>query len=288
MQPSITTRRSRFDPQNIRLAAAITGVFVAGMILGGLSREVDIANPFDDDSRPAVVAYVPAQAGDGVLGAQQEGISAGVPAITGGPGDITSFDQSRFQEDNLYLPAVQAEKIPDYGIHWSRFLEANGVTAVLTEPVTSIEQQRFIDENVYMPGYTAVQQAETNPIEDMLLLEQNLYLPTGTTGTTGGPADILTLEQNLYLPSDGNGFVDVEAPAAVVGDRADIKAYYEAELGEGLLGNGKAVDSDATYLRAVGSWVNEGLGEGWFGGGKPVDDSAATNRPVDRGIGLEP
>lgn len=277
MQPSITTRGSRFDLHNVRLAAAITGVFVAGMILGGVSREIDISNPFDDDARPAVVASVPSQAGEGRMAAQQEGISAGVPAITGGPADVYSFDDARFMEDNLTLPAVTAPA-PDYSLDWGRFLEANGVTGALTEPVVSIDRQRFIDDNTYLPGYTVDQQL-TAPLsgEDILVREQNLNLPSDTVATT---PDILTIEQNLYLPSDGNGFVDAEPLALPALDRADLKAYYEAGMGQGWLAEGKPANAiDMTYLRAVGSWVTTGA---------TVDDTTVTNHPGDRGIGLEP
>ena len=284
MQPSITTRGSRFDLHNVRLAAAITGVFVAGMILGGLSREIDISNPFDDDARPAVVAHVPSQAGEGLMAVQQEGIGAGVPAITGGPGDVYSFDNAQFREQNLVLPDAGVTQAPDYSLDWARFLEANGVTGALTKPVVPMERQRFIDENTYMPGYTVDRQL-TAPMsgEDILFRDQNLYLPTDTVETPA--ADILTIEDKLYQPSGENGFVDAEPLPLPTLDRADLKAYYEAAMGEGWFANGKPADAvDLTYLRAVGSWVNEGSGEGWVANGKPADDTV-TNHPGDRGAG---
>ncbi len=350
MQPSITTRRSRFDMHNIRLAAAITGVFVGGMVLGGLSREVDISNPFDDDARPAVVAHVPDRAGEGIIAAQTEGVSVGVPVITGGPGDITSYEQSRFQDDNLYLPVPggraaldngflgsrdengmlrSVPPVQDYSLDWARFFESNGVVGALTEPVVSIDRQRFLDENIYMPGYaveiqtepvvsfqhqrfldeniympgytvetekTAPMSGEDVPLylpdttpalltsEEIQLLEQNLYLPSDTVETPA--ADILTIEDRLHLPSDGNGFVDVEPLPLPAVDRADLKAYYEAGMGQGWFIDGKPADAvDTTYLRAVGSWVNEGSGEGWVANGKPADDTTVTNHPSDRGAG---
>mgnify|MGYP001254062398 CR=1 FL=1 len=238
MQPSITTRGSRFDLHNVRLAAAITGVFVAGMILGGLSREIDISNPFDDDARPAVVAHVPSQAGEGLMAVQQEGIGAGVPAITGGPGDVYSFDNAQFREQNLVLPDAGVTQAPDYSLDWARFLEANGVTGALTEPVVSIQHQRFLEENIYLPGYE-VETQTTTPLsgEDV-----PLYLP-GNTPTPFTNEDILFLEQNLYLPSDGVGFIDLEPLPMPVERRADLKAYYEAGMGQGWFAYGRPADA---------------------------------------------
>ncbi|HCG30093.1 MAG TPA: hypothetical protein DEU95_10230 [Chloroflexi bacterium] len=47
---------------------------------------------------PDVVAHVPDRAGDGVLGTQQAGISAGPVVVTGDPADITAYSHSGMGE----------------------------------------------------------------------------------------------------------------------------------------------------------------------------------------------
>lgn len=256
MQPSITTPRSRFDPHHVRLAAAIAAAFIVGMLLGGLAREVNISNPFADDAQPAIVAHVPAQAGDGVLAAQHEGISAGPLVITDSP----SLNDHRFMEQNLYLPESVAHPSKTYPLDWQRFLDVNGITGALTEPVVPMEQQRFIDMNTYLPGY-AVETPATAPDEE-----------------------IRAIKEEPYLPSHGNGFIDIETPPVAAVDRSNTQAYYEDGLGEGWFANGKPAEAvDTTSLRAVGSWVNEGSGEGWVANGKPADDTTVTIHSASRG-----
>lgn len=155
-------------------------------------------------------------------------------------------------------PAV-APPAREYSLDWARFLEANGVVGALIDPVMPFEHLRFLEENMYLPGYT---------------VERQLTPPMNGE-------DMLMLEQNLYLPSDGNGFVDVE-PQTTGGDRSDLKAYYEAAMGQGWFVNGELVDPvDMTYSRAVGSWINEGSGEGWLANGKPAAATDSVTQPRD-------
>jgi len=242
-----------------------------------------------------------------------------VPAITGGPGDITSYDQSRFQEDNLYLPGdltdgvledistapareysldwarfleangvlpgdftagvpeSLAPPVQDYSLDWARFFEANGVVGALIDPVIPFEHLRFLEENIYLPGYTPNVMPENGIVGHR---DENGLLPVSPVRPPSA-LDIQTLEQNLYLPSDGNGFVDVE-PQTTGGDRSDLKAYYEAAMGQGWFVNGELVDPvDMTYSRAVGSWINEGSGEGWLANGKPAAATDSVTQPRD-------
>lgn len=200
MQPQITSHNRRFDPHHILLAAAITGVFLAGMILGRVTREAGISNPFDDDTRPAVVASAP----DAGLDTAPSTRNASSLGVTNGQSSHSAIGDLQYMEQNLYLPESVAPPSESYPLDWQRFLDANGVTGALAEPVVPMERQRFIDMNTYMPGY-AVETPATAPTsgEDIRTIEQNLYLPTGGQSGHRSTAEIRYMEQNLYLPTDG-------------------------------------------------------------------------------------
>ena len=212
-----------------------------GILAAGVLAAIAITSASDDAETIAVPDVVAPSSGDTIRYLEQNTELppyTGVPAITGGPGDVYPHDSSIVgsRDDNGMLrssPLVQ-----DYSLDWARFLEANGVSGALTEPVVSIQHQRFLEENIYLPGYE-VETQTTTPLsgEDV-----PLYLP-GNTPTPFTNEDILFLEQNLYLPSDGVGFIDLEPLPMPVERRADLKAYYEAGMGQGWFAYGRQADA---------------------------------------------
>lgn len=156
-----------------------------------------------------------------VLIEADDAATVAVPAVVA-PAPATDF---RTMEQNTELPSAAGDV--QVGMKASR------LGATENRAVDPVEWQRFVDENTHMPDY-AVEPPRTVPmsIGEMWMLEQNLYLP----------GDAVEPQR------------DANAPRPALGDHTDIKAHFEAEMGEGWLDNGNArAGSGATEIPIIDS-----------------------------------
>lgn len=173
--------------QDLGILAAIVATFLIGMAFGNAVRPVGISDWFDDGTTTVstakpVAAPVPAQAGEGIIQAQQEGVSRrGPAALDDGP--IVA-----------HTPEMAGQGILQE--------QMDGIAAASQDPFGSLRdrQKKLYDlNNQLYPSAPAVR----SPYENPEFLDQNLYLPESTTSAPPNPdpfADPSFLEQNLYLP----------------------------------------------------------------------------------------